>query len=256
MDWANETWVKLYTRSTVDDALLTWEARALWAAIFQRLDRSGVLAFGRHGWKGVAVVVGMPVDVVEMAAPELLRDGRIVERDNCIVAPNYIDAQAKRSSDAQRQRDSREKRRAVALLPNSVTERDTESRNVTDESQNVTDESQNVTDCHQPSPGVTACHDKKRAEESRREEKRVVAPKKRSTQIPDSWQPNEKHITKASEDGTDIAEAVESFRDHHQAKGSAMKSWDAAFNTWLRNAKKFADRDEAKSPRGPQERLL
>jgi hypothetical protein len=169
LDWANEPWVKLYTRSTVDDALLSWEARALWAAIFQRLDRSGVLAFGRHGWKGVAVVVGMPVDVVERAAPELLADGRIIEGEGCIVAPNYIDAQASRSSNAQRQRDSREKRRAVALLPAPVTDCDQQGDT---ESQNVTVESQNVTSSHTVSQHVTACHDKKRVEESREEEKR------------------------------------------------------------------------------------
>jgi hypothetical protein len=96
----------------------------------------------------------------------------------------------------------------------------------------------NVTETLQ---GVSETHETPRERERAEEREREIAPKKRASQIPDSWQPNKKHIAKASEDRTDIAEAVESFRDHHQAKGSAMKSWDAAFNTWLRNAKKFAD---------------
>lgn len=33
---------------------------------------------------------------------------------------------------------------------------------------------------------------------------------------------------------------IEQFRDHHSAKGTTMLDWDAAFRTWLRNAKKWA----------------
>ncbi len=68
---------------------------------------------------------------------------------------------------------------------------------------------------------------------------------KRGSQIPDSWEPTEKHVAKADETNIDLADSVARFRDHHIAKGSVMKSWDAAFNTWLRNAKKFQDRDRA-----------
>lgn len=31
----------------------------------------------------------------------------------------------------------------------------------------------------------------------------------------------------------------EGFRDHHVSKGNIFKDWEAAFRTWLRNAKKF-----------------
>lgn len=29
------------------------------------------------------------------------------------------------------------------------------------------------------------------------------------------------------------------FRDHHQAKGSTMSDWPAAWRTWMRNAQKW-----------------
>lgn len=36
-----------------------------------------------------------------------------------------------------------------------------------------------------------------------------------------------------------IAAEADKFRDHHGAKGSRFSDWDAAFRTWLRNARKF-----------------
>lgn len=39
---------------------------------------------------------------------------------------------------------------------------------------------------------------------------------------------------------------VERFTDHHEAKGSLMASWDAAFRTWIGYAADFAARDKTK----------
>lgn len=38
----------------------------------------------------------------------------------------------------------------------------------------------------------------------------------------------------------DITAELDQFTDHHLAKGSLMKNWDAAFRTWIRNAIKFS----------------
>lgn len=35
------------------------------------------------------------------------------------------------------------------------------------------------------------------------------------------------------------------FLDHHRAKGSSMKDWTAAWQTWMRNAQKFAQQRPA-----------
>ncbi len=66
-------------------------------------------------------------------------------------------------------------------------------------------------------------------------------PAKRATQLPADWAPNEAHRALAAKHGVqDIGHEAEQFRNHHQAKGSVMKDWDAAFRTWLGNARRFS----------------
>lgn len=140
MDWANERWVRLYTRDTADWAVLSWEARSLWMHLLRKFDRSGIIQLGRHGLKGVAASVGMPLDVVERAIPELIEDGCLVERDGCLVSPNYLPANETPASPAQRTKEWRERvatdRRNAALNGetkrlSNVTRRDAARRAVT-----------------------------------------------------------------------------------------------------------------------------
>lgn len=63
--------------------------------------------------------------------------------------------------------------------------------------------------------------------------------RKRATQLPSNWQPNDNHHTLAAELRVNANTEAAQFRDHHTAKGSTMKDWDAAFRTWLRNAAKW-----------------
>jgi len=63
--------------------------------------------------------------------------------------------------------------------------------------------------------------------------------RKRATQLPADWKPKEDHLEIAIDYGLDPAFELRKFRDHHEAKGSTMKSWDAAFRTWLNNAKTY-----------------
>lgn len=78
---------------------------------------------------------------------------------------------------------------------------------------------------------------------------------KRATQLPDDFQPNDSNRKVAAEQGVSIAEQLPQFRDHHMARGSTMKDWHAALNTWLRNAKKFdRGRPGGQKAETPQER--
>jgi hypothetical protein len=66
-------------------------------------------------------------------------------------------------------------------------------------------------------------------------------PKKRATQLPKGWMPNDSHRSRASQLGVgDLDHQADQFKNHHEAKGSVFKSWDAAFHTWIGNAPKFA----------------
>jgi hypothetical protein len=62
---------------------------------------------------------------------------------------------------------------------------------------------------------------------------------KRATQLPADWKPNDSHLEIAKEYGLDPAFELRAFRDHHEAKGTTYKSWDAAFRTWLNKSRSF-----------------
>ena len=62
----------------------------------------------------------------------------------------------------------------------------------------------------------------------------------RASVFPDGFQFNERAEEMAKGYGLNVHKEFAAFRDHHIAKGSTFKDWDAAFRTWLRNAVKFA----------------
>jgi hypothetical protein len=80
--------------------------------------------------------------------------------------------------------------------------------------------------------------------------------RKPRTAIPENWDASAIAIKQAQEDGSwtkaTFRTEVENFKDYHRAKGNLMADWDAAFRTWMRNAKKFAAaRPRAQSRPGP-----
>ena len=73
---------------------------------------------------------------------------------------------------------------------------------------------------------------------------------KKAVTLPDNWVPNEKNLQDAHERGftdKEIEHEAEQFRNYHHAKGSAFKSWDAAWRTWLGNARKFAQTSKSRA---------
>lgn len=67
----------------------------------------------------------------------------------------------------------------------------------------------------------------------------LVATPRRACQLPDGYRPNPTHQRIADELGLNLAAVFEQFCDHHRARGSTFKDWDAALRTWLRNVPKF-----------------
>lgn len=72
-------------------------------------------------------------------------------------------------------------------------------------------------------------------------------PRKRAAQLPENFEPNETNKRLAEELNVSLITELPQFCDHHRAKGSTMKDWHAALNTWIRNAKRF-DRGPGKKP--------
>jgi len=66
---------------------------------------------------------------------------------------------------------------------------------------------------------------------------------KRAVSLPDGWVPSDRNIEDAMKrdfSTEEINHEAEQFRNYHHAKGSTFKDWDAAWRTWLGNARKFA----------------
>ncbi len=74
------------------------------------------------------------------------------------------------------------------------------------------------------------------------------AKQKRASTIPADFEPNETCISLAAELGVPLSQELPKFRDHHSAKGTTMKDWQAAFRTCLRNAKQFTRPSARDSP--------
>ncbi len=235
MDWANEEYVRLYTRETADDLELSWEALAVWRAILEKFDRAGLIPV-RNGWSSVALLIRMPVDVVVRVGPELVVDGRVRFVEGAIYAPNFTEAQTASKSDKARQRESRDRRR------------DSASSQPLESTQACHDVSQPVTPSHTPSRNVTLpllCSALPPvtlppvAEATRAlAEPKTRARRKPSVQLPEiplpaDWQPTGEHHELARTRGLDIVHQAQTFRSHADTYDRRAVRWNGAFTTWL-----------------------
>jgi hypothetical protein len=66
--------------------------------------------------------------------------------------------------------------------------------------------------------------------------------KKRKTQLPDDWQPLERHLAKAKEICVNCDLEVAKFRGYHGGHGNTRLDWNKSFDTWLLNAAEYAQR--------------
>lgn len=283
LDWSNERYVRLYTRDTDEWLVLPWQSRAVWPLLLRKVDRSGVLP-AKLGPRGVAVMIGLPVEVVEPGIAGLLEDGCLVNAPGGYLVPNFIEAQEASSSDAQRKRNSRERRRASAM-GQEVTKRDGEVTYCDQESQVVTtghDLSQVVTpyravpyladpDPEQPLAGLPRAparsHDTvpvqpppltlDAAQPALSLESAPIAPgatkptkatRPAKRQLPSDWGPTKAHRALAKDLGVDADAEAASMRDWARAKAESCVDWDARFSGWLRRAEGYSRRDSARAP--------
>jgi hypothetical protein len=71
-----------------------------------------------------------------------------------------------------------------------------------------------------------------------REEKRRDS-NRRASRLPDDFKPNETGLKLAADSGINAERELAKFRDHHTAKGSTFKDWQAAWRTWVGKAVDF-----------------
>lgn len=249
LDWANERYVRVYTRDTTTWKLCDWRARTVLLHLFRKVDRSGVLDVGEDGVAGLAAVLELPLEeIVEPGIAQLVKRGTVERTADAYIIPNFLDAQETSSSDAQRQRAAREKRRAAKRFRDEdVTKRDTGVTRGHAASQDVTPSLSDPI-LTEPSLAVPIQGDSE-GSPSASHHQGVAQPvlalvppepprkgKSSARQLPAAWKPSEKHSAIARERGVDLALEADKMRDWAAAGAETAVDWDARFSGWLRRA--------------------
>ncbi len=115
MDWSDENFVKLYTRDTATWLSWPWQGRAVFPSLMRKLTGAGLLAAGRlELTRAVAVLIGIPEEVVAPAIDAFVADGTIEKVASGLLVPKFLEAQEARKTDKRKSADYRAKVRDVA----------------------------------------------------------------------------------------------------------------------------------------------
>jgi aromatic ring-opening dioxygenase catalytic subunit (LigB family) len=68
------------------------------------------------------------------------------------------------------------------------------------------------------------------------------APAPRGCVYPEDFAPEERSQELAVSYGLNVHKLHAAFKDHHRARGTVFKDWQAAFRNWIRNEVKFTQR--------------
>lgn len=167
MDFANEYYVRLYTRDTTTWKRLLFNGQTVLMHVLRKLDMAGVLELeDMEPWEAAVLHCNIPEDIARDGMARCLSLGVLVHNGRYLVAPKYREANEANKSDRQRQSELRARRRAMAMdTAANVTKRDTDEHvtkrdsSVTDghvcSSQPVTTPSRSATKHHTRSHAVT-----------------------------------------------------------------------------------------------------
>lgn len=111
MRWEDERYVRLYTRDTATWKLLPWQGRALLPLLLRKADRAGLVDVEGDRVEGVAALVDLPMEVVEVGLVAMLKRGVVEQRGETFVFPKFIEAQEANMGGTARQRECRERQR-------------------------------------------------------------------------------------------------------------------------------------------------
>lgn len=242
MNFEDEHYVRIYTRDTKTWLKWGWEGQTVFMHIDRRFDKAGTLDGIDDPVDDVALLTGLPVEVVKIGLQKLLDSGTLELHSGRLVCPNYVAANSARKSDKLRAAESRARRSIEARI--GVTKRDASSQSVTDESQNVTvrhGSSHAVTPRHDLSPSAVQFNaDQRSAVQSSAGVAGEAAQPKKSRRkpnvpIPTSWEPLDRHRAMAAQAGVDCSLSAEKFMAHAESQDRRCADWNRAFDNWLLN---------------------
>jgi hypothetical protein len=158
VNFIDERYVRLYVRDTATWLALSFDGQALLCLLLRKADRAGVIDLGARGRASIPLVLGHRADATRILGGlgELEAGGvvEITEDDRTLTFPNFLEAQEARQSDAQRKRESRERRKMKGLVRDQSSGKDQWSPEVTKRD----GRSRNVTEGHEKSQQVTTGH--------------------------------------------------------------------------------------------------
>lgn len=111
MNFANEKWVKLYTRNTTNWVLLPWQSRCLFPLLLRAVDRTGCLDVGEHEIEAVSKLLDIPKDIVSVGIQGLEAKGMLHRGIQCLIISNFEQAQEAITAPALRQQNYRERKK-------------------------------------------------------------------------------------------------------------------------------------------------
>ena len=116
MNWETEWWVKLYCADTPSWLMWPWQSRALFPLLLRKSNRAGIVELGKHGVHGLAVLVGLPDEVVREGLDGLIADGCVTldSESHSLLVVNFEKAQSRSMSNRERQALYRERHKVEA----------------------------------------------------------------------------------------------------------------------------------------------
>jgi hypothetical protein len=133
MDFANERYVRVYTRNTTTWKRLGWQGQLVLMQVLRLADRAGVVDIDdMDPADAISLHTDVPLTITREGIARCLELGSVKHVEGQLLLPRYMEAQECAQSDKQRQRESRERRRDLAKSEDSVTFRDEKSQSVTD----------------------------------------------------------------------------------------------------------------------------
>jgi hypothetical protein len=242
-DWASEHFVRLYTRETDDDLLLSWEARAVWHELLKKFDKQGRLSTKR-GARGLAALIRVPFDVVERAIAELVEDGRLKQEGGLFFAPNYQHANYTPRSPAARMHQLRTRTGLHGAGGGDTSGDGGTSHSASAETGELNNydnvDKERVTDSDAALRDVTA-RSHIRSGSGQSKTKHSAASRGRAGSrcaIPADWEPRPRERELAEQLGVDCDSEAREFLVYWLGDGRAKADWDQTFAARLESVAK------------------
>ena len=96
MRFEDERYIRLFTRDTITWRKIKWQGRTLLSMLFRVVDRAGILDVDSRDLEGLAELVLLPLEIVEVGLERLITTKTVEwvgERGDVLFIPNFLKAQ-------------------------------------------------------------------------------------------------------------------------------------------------------------------